>query len=454
MSETESPIDRAAEKPYPFRPRRGGKALHSQKRPRIEMSMNCCQAIAAAILLALLAAATGARAAEENGQQSLLIAPAADYSGLDGAPEDSSYAHPQFGPVMECGSIDRQFVLANSKIVQGEPVLFRLVLESQQPRVKREFQARLAYGTDVQIFVDPPEGLRRYEYLGLEQGSVVPNGVLEMEGFSRFRFDFRLAVDEHTVTGAAFEEPGTYKLRVQLKCIIAGKPMGDLDMGEFTLEVEEATGDDAQALEILNDYRIFEYFQLHTAQYPSGRAPLSGEQVRKLERVVELCPDAALRPHAMIVLADYYRRQGQPDQSIELLQQVRQRYAGTPLAQEALFAELRANMALRRDERARELFTQAWQDPVATQVIFPGGTYWSNFVKPFQKERQDTQWMVFSEPGEDPEMAGEGASGPTLKLDPEVRAQFGLPEEVTTDQLNEALNRAIRAAPRQEVETE
>lgn len=373
-----------------------------------------------------------------------LLPAAAPIIGVRGG-EGTSYATPQVGPAAECDGIVRQFVLMNPDIVAGEPVLLRLLLRSTTPETRREFQARMAFGTDVRVYVFPPEGQSPYEYLGLEQGSVVPNGILEMAGFEFFRFDFRIAVDKNTITGAAFEVPGQYKLRVELACIEAGKQMGTLDMGTFTLTVKEPQGQDAVALDILSeDFTVFEYIQLRTPSYPGGRDPMDANQLRLLERVLKDAPDSAVAPHVRIVMADYYMRQDDFDQAQQMLNTVQEEWSNTPLYDEALFTELRMGYVMQDQEKALATFNRVWGDPIATQVVFPKSPHWSTFVAPHLKEDVGTQWMIQEKPGPDPTAIG-GQGGPTIQLDPEVQQMFGLPPELSAEEFNRALQFPVRA---------
>lgn len=334
---------------------------------------------------------------------------------------------PQIGPMQECGVFQRQIVQLTPKATVGEPVYFRLLVTNKRVREDHEFRTTLSFGNDIKAFIMPPGG-RVYEYAGLRMGSAVPNSVVKMGGVRHFRFDMRLAMDDQTVTGAAFDIPGTYKIRFTMACRAEGENRGDTQlMGDFALEVTQPQGDDALALEILNNFEIFRTFQARTTQL--GTQPLTtAADIRKLERVVKEAPAAAIRPHAMVILAQHYRREGDVDASLAMLDRVLADHPESLVAEEALLAKLNIAEAAGRRDLARQAYLQAWQDPKTGQVLIPGSWHYEAFVTP-TKPPANPQWMVMAEPWQKPEML-EREGMPRIVVSPEVQAEWGLPEVI------------------------
>lgn len=404
------------------------------------------------ILLALALPLFSTPAADAAEQDSPLVPAAAELVGLRDGREGSAFEEPLFGPVLTCDEIDRQFVIMNPTIVEGEPLLLRLLLRTETPRVGREFHGRLAFGTGIRVVVIPPAGIRPYEYLGLEEGSLVPNNVLQMEGYKQYRYQFRMAVDQNTITGAAFAEPGQYELRISQECVVDGESIGMLDMGTFTITVKEAKGPDRCALDVLDaDYEMFEYFQLRMSRYPNTSRPMSGAQAEKLMRIIDGCKGAALRPHAMIVMAEYYLREKDIEKSNAMLRRVIEEYPALPFHDEALFALLRNSYSDDDPWSSLAAFNEIWADPITTVLITPPSNNYKRFVVPFKMKSEDanTQWMLFAEPGTDPESESEDETqepaGPQLQLSEEMQDQFGLPEYVTQEELNDAMKQMMNA---------
>jgi hypothetical protein len=379
-----------------------------------------------------------------------LVGKAVDAAAIRPAPKGSSYTNPQPGPVQECAGINRQFYLMNPTVVEGEPVLFRLVLQAIDPKTKPEFQGRMILGTDTQVHVFPPpeSGIVPYSFLGLNLGSVLPNSVLKFDGFTKYRHDFYLSVDKETISGAAFEFPGTYHLKVLMNCYYQGAPMGQLAMGTFVLEVKEAKDDDLMANEILSDdYTLFEYVQLRGASYPNLRDPMTEDQTKLLLQLIEKCPKAAIRPHAMILMASYYLHQKQPDKALELDKQIQSEYQDIPIYDEARFDEMAVHLTYRDDDKAFDIFNKIWADPYSTQIAYPGSSHYNKWIVPRLPKGDYTQWMITDADSPDPEMTKEQAPGQMLNLSPEIQAQLGLSGTVTLEDFNEALNKSIITNP-------
>jgi hypothetical protein len=248
-----------------------------------------------------------------------------------------------------------------------------------------------------------------------------------MEGFTYFRSDLLIGVDENSVTGAAFDMPGTSRIRLVLNCVTKDAPPAPQDLGTFEVTVTEATGDDQTALGILDDYTIFQAFHAQASRYGS-RELLNAEQVRKLSRLVAEAPKARLRPHAMMILADYYEKNNDPGAAKRLYDQVVQEYPDSPFEQTAL--QKLMNIALKVTDRAaaQKIFLRQWSDPVLTQIIYPGGAGWDLFVKDNIPPPAGSQWMIQETPGPDPEILEH--QGPRSMVSEEVQQQCGLPAEI------------------------
>ncbi len=365
-------------------------------------------------------------------EASPLLPPALPHSGLGETVRyhgpESPEQKPLFGPPVVYAGVERQIVVLNPEIVVGEPLHVRLLLRATEPETRPQFMARLAWGTDIRAFLIPPDSNRPYEFLGQRLGSNVPMGAVEFEDFTNMRLDFRMAMDRDAVTGAAFEIPGTYQMRVLHTGHGRGGSRQEFRLGDFEITVRQPEGDDARALEILDDYRVFELFQIRSTFHGSGRQIATEAHLEMLERLVEEVPSAALRPHAMVILAEHNRRIRDLERAYELYDRVAEEYAGSPLAEEATMARLRTTMAHEDLSESRRVFAQAWSDPRLTQLAYPNSPHWNMFVKNLLPEERGTQWMVFEKPGPDPEMEHE--NGPRMVFSEEVQQMWGLPAEM------------------------
>ncbi len=346
---------------------------------------------------------------------------------------DSQEQTPLYGRPVVCEDVERQMVVLNPEIVVGEPLHLRLLLRAHRPELEPQFVGQLAWGTGIRALLIPPNSQRSYEYLGQRLGSNVPMGSVTFDRFTTMRLDFRMAMDRETVTGAAFDVPGTYQMRILHKCHGSEGWEEEVQLGDFRITVREAEEDDARALEILDDYSIFEFFQMRST-FRGDRRVASEEQVGMLRRLVEEAPDAALRPHAMIILAEHHRRSHEPEQAKELYGRVMEEYSGSPVAEEAAMARLRVSMAFSEPAEAARDFARVWADSSLTQLVYPGSPHWQMFVQEHLPERSGTQWMVFDGPGPDPEMAREDG-GPRVVFSEEVQEMWGLPEEYEGESL-------------------
>ncbi len=350
---------------------------------------------AAAILVASITSAAPLAAAP-------LLPPAAPRTGILPSP-DSHYTNPQAGATNECANVERQFLLLNTEIVSGEPVEFRLLLKALEQGTGTEFIARLTIGTDIKFVIIPPVG-QPYEYEGAGSGDTVPTAVLQMDEVEYFRYDFRLAMDRESISGAAFDMPGDYRIRVFLSCNKKNAEAVQMDMGTFTLNVAQPSGDDLKAFNILStDYEVFE--PIHTRALLDRRgepsSTLKEKHRRLLQRVVDEAPSARLVPQALFVLALDSYFDGDIDKGNLLLDRVRSEYRDTPYYEEALFQQLKMAMTSGDEEATALAFRRIWQDPIASQLVYPNSNYWNFFVSATRTD-SGTQWMIFEEPGEDP----------------------------------------------------
>ncbi|MEO8377367.1 MAG: hypothetical protein ABI579_06825, partial [Candidatus Sumerlaeota bacterium] len=299
----------------------------------------------------------------------------------------------QPGQILACGNATAQMVLVKPTYVVGEPVFLRLVIRKRdkaQPSV--EFRSRLAFGTDIHAYIIPDKG-RPYEYLGNQLGSTVPTGVITLDRFSTFRIDYRLAMDKNTVSGVPFEDPGVYVIKVTQSCG-DGDNAEPVALGDFTITVKAAEGDDAKALEFLNDYRLFECFQTRSARYALGTRRLDAQQVALFQRVVDQAPKAALRPYAMQVIAEYFVDQDNRPKSIETYAKVIDEYPGSIVAEEATLRIISLLQLEGRDDEARQYFLSAWQSPTMSQLVLPGTPNWTKYVQPYQYVASAKQWSL------------------------------------------------------------
>ena len=336
-----------------------------------------------------------------------------------GAPNSRYPAVP--GPLVNCDEVKLQAILMTPTIVVGEPAIIRLVIRKEDPAIPIvEFRSRLAYGTDLHVFVTPPRG-RPYEYVGSKVGSQVPTGVVTLDKFNTYRLDYRMAMDKDTASGAAFEEPGVYRLRLVHECGSAMPNQNQTVLGEFSITVKGAEGDDAKALEFLNDFQLFECIQGGNASYALGNKKLDASQVAMFQRIVDLTPKAALRPFAMQVLADYYMEQKETDKAVAILSKLIAEYPGTLQAEEATMRSISVLHTEGHEAEARARFNTAWQDPIISQLMLPGSPNWKRYVADYEAAPNTvTQWSLYELPEKDPPVFNPKATGPTVTLTKEA----------------------------------
>lgn len=395
------------------------------------------------IPLLLLLAASPAPAAETP-----LLPPAAP--GARVIPSASGEELPlQMGEATRCNRIERQVALLTPRVVVGEPVIFRLLLHCETPGQQTEFLANLSFGNDIRIRVEPPAHtrIRPYEYLGIPRGTAGPTATLDMEGIPFYRFDFRMAFDGETVTGAAFDIPGTYRIDFVHNCVTHDEPPRQMMMGTFELEVLPAEGEDARALELLDDLDSFRALHLHNSRGIDRSPLLDAHRASRFERLFRELPGARIRPHAGFVLADHYLREERVDEAMEVYSALLEDYPDTPFAETAMFLMAQTAGTYRSREEARALYHRAWSHPSATQLIHPRSSSYTLYVEPFFEalEPAQTQWVLFERPAPDPESESEvEPEEPRIYLADEVQEMLGLPGEVTADMIMERLGQSPR----------
>lgn len=347
------------------------------------------------------------------------------------------YKSPVYTESVECNGITRQIAVLNTNVVTGEPVLFRMMVTNRNPIISREFMANMSFGNDVRVVVYPARQLRipRYEYVGIPRGTTGATASLDMEGIGMYRFDFRMAFDQDTISGAAFDIPGQYRLEFIHNCL-ASEASGrrPMNMGTVDIIVEAAKGQDARAAELLNEPQAYRAIQLHAARDLDRSLLLTPPVVERFRRIVEELPEARVRPHVAITLADYYLLNRHHDECIAMLELVRRDYPGTPHDEMAAYQLLPLYRAHRSFEKARDLYHSMWTDPALTQLINPNNDNFVRFVSPWLADLKTpgTQWMLFPEPGPDPQL-GEEEEGPTLIVPEELQRALGVPGVITPD---------------------
>ncbi|MCC5875465.1 MAG: bacterial transcriptional activator domain-containing protein [Candidatus Sumerlaeia bacterium] len=347
------------------------------------------------------------------------------------------YKAPVFTETVQCNGIDRQIAVLNTELVTGEPVLFRMIVTNSNPRMSREFMANMSFGNDVRVIVYPARQLRipQYEYVGIPRGATGATASLDMEGIGMYRFDFRMAFDQDTVSGASFDIPGQYRLEFIHNCISAeASARRTMNLGTVDITVRAAEGQDARAAELLNDPRAYRALQLHAARDLDRTTLLTPPVVERFRRIVEELPEARVRPHVAITLADHYLLNRNHDECIALLELIRRDYPGTPHDEMAAYQLLPLYRGHRSVDKARELYHSMWADASLTQLLNPNNDNFVRYVTPWLSKLSTpgTQWMLFPKPGPDP-MLGEEEEGPTLIVPEELQRALGVPGVITPD---------------------
>lgn len=335
---------------------------------------------------------------------------------------------PVFGPEFTCHDINRQLILMTPEIVAGEPVRFRIHLSrAKEKGLPPEFLIQRSFSTDINVAISPPKG-RAYEYQGLNLGTNIPTATVKMEGFNYFNFDFWLSYDSESITGAALDMIGTYQLKVKLMCRSRSGAPELVDAGTFEVTVKEPNGDDAKALDIIEDYEVFRAFQLMTT-YAGPRRLFTDDQIAMLEEVVEKAPEAALRPYAMLVLTKDYLNSGRVAEALLMARNTQREYGDLPVSETAFFDELRILTSQNQKGPAWKKFKDGWQDPSHTISIYPKSIYWNHYVKTFYPADANTQWMLFDEVGPDPEFLDQEAGTPDVGfpgIDSDILSNLGI----------------------------
>src|SRR5690606_9286121 len=149
-------------------------------------------------------------------------------------------------------------------------------------------------------------------------------------------------------------------------------------------------------MDILSDYRIFEYLHMHSGGSERDGSLITEAQRNMLRRVINEAPKSAVRPHAMFALAHYHDHHGELEEAEALLLKVEQDYPQSIYDEEAIYSRLRAR--LNRDDLvgAREIVEKMWQDPGGTQMIYPGSAAWNRIVVAYFPRAVGSQWMIYS----------------------------------------------------------
>jgi hypothetical protein len=362
-----------------------------------------------------------------------LLPPAANGAAIPGNGQGTHYATPVFGPVQACADIERQLIILNPSLVVGEPLHARLVLRPMPTVPKATFTAQMVLGGDLRVYVFPPGRVPPYQYMGTNIGTTVPALSIELEGMSQTRLDLRFAFDRDTVSGALFDLPGTYRLRITLGCQEAQGERRELEMGTFAIEVTPGGPADTAALEVLEgNLDAFRLLNERITVNARGESTMTPAIQQAFEEVVAKHREARLRPHCMVLLADHISRHDQR-RGFALLDQLEKEYPNTPFVQEAIIIRHRILGTTNDVAAIRSQYLRFWTDPTMTMLVQPKSPYYTEFIEPHMP-KTGTQWMLFEGPGPDP--IGTGTDeGIRIALSEEVQELLGLPEFVTPEQL-------------------
>lgn len=383
------------------------------------------------------------------GAQANLLPPAVGLLGIPNGGAGTRFGQSMVGAGFHCAGVHRSLAALNPKLTAGEPLLLRLLLRPDQESEIQRFSAQLVHGADLKVMVYPPKPLQPYLYTGAQLGTSNPSVTLDLTGTNGMRFDLRMAMDENNASGAAFDIPGRYQLKAFLRCVEDQElDQEELEIGAFEVIVAPAAGEDQLAMQWLADhYEAFRALQENTAVTTAGDPLISVEALAVFSRIHRELRHAALRPHAMVILADKARHDKRLPEAIGILSELQKDYPGTPFEQQALLVLNRIAREGPDEALIRQRFLELWEHPSLTYVLHPKATLFEKFVGPFRPEI-GTQWMLFERPGPDPTGTGT-ASGLRIQLSDEVQQQLGLPEFVTPETLsNTPLSPAmIRRAP-------
>lgn len=313
-----------------------------------------------------------------------------------------------------CNTIERYLRVLNPELIQGEPAILEILLRRPVTGQvdEAEFSARLQVGLDLRIFVQPPRG-PQFEFRPAQVNPLAPTTVVPLRPGEFFSFHVPLAFDPESVSGALFEEPGTYRVMVRLACRDSHTPRSDTetgDLGMVEITVREPDNDaDRTAVGFIRDHEFFRSFQNQRPQRPEDRA--------LMERIVTEAPGSRYAPFALFALANtrltLEPAEGNADEatmerehrtrierSIMLIRKMREEYPDHPLTQSAQLRLIRLALAIGDERRAREYFLEAWQDPRLTHQLLPHGPEmkWIFGDGAANREEIGGEWMVFLDP--------------------------------------------------------
>lgn len=322
--------------------------------------------------------------------------------------------------MVTCNGLERQIYVLNPDLEVGEPLGIRMVVRKPDDLASAEFIFQASMQTDIRILLIPPSG-QPYRYQGVNTGTTISTSTRKLDDTLRFtRVDSWLVSDPESLTGAAFDLVGTYRMRVEINCREKGAQEAFQHMGDFEITVSEATGDNAKALEILDDYRIYEALQIQQTRI-GGEQRYSDEQIAKIEHVIEEAPNAGIQPHAQMTMFNHYAVTGRGPEAILLAGELQSQHPGTPYYELGFFLKLAALARVPGSLEAWKHFRRGWQDPLISSRIEPDSKLWGTFVAPFKGRPPNNQWMILEKPNDTPP---EIERGPQIRLAEDFTAEL------------------------------
>ncbi|MBI5155019.1 hypothetical protein HZA57_07260 [Candidatus Poribacteria bacterium] len=307
---------------------------------------------------------------------------------------------PSAGPVTEpafCAGVGRGSRLVTPVIVAGEPLAVDLILQGVQtesPVGEREFLAQLQYGRDVEVAIYPETG-RSFRIEGIPRLPETPNTALSLGFGETAQVRMLLAYDFNSLSGAVFEKPGNYQIEFTLRCHAAPGEPGDGEtqsLGRMTVKVKASEGDDATALEILDQPEYFQSIQLLRLARPSHRTPL--------ERLVREARESALRPFALLALGLAEEAAGDAagvGRAAAIYEQAAKEYPDHSLAETFHSRLLSCALRLEQREKARGIFAAMWQDPLLSRRFSATDPLRVQFLGPAAPVIRG-EWMLWDRP--------------------------------------------------------
>ncbi|MCB2155519.1 hypothetical protein KQI84_11590 [bacterium] len=328
------------------------------------------------------------------------VLPLGDSKDILSVPAGSNIPGAQeFTEPVICAKVARSVRALNPTLTLGEPLVLQFRTVGMDPRSTVDFVAAMAFGNDVQVRVTPiePSGYP-FMFTPQRRPEAVPNSVFNLREGEEAELTLLMAHDYNSLSGAAFDTPGKYRLDISLVCKASNTQEGQTTEALGSLEVmvqEPRTEDDQIAWGLVSGHTgVFESLQAMSATRPRDQ--------KILLSVVEQAPNSVLRPYALLSVATGKFLEGRKnpeelEEAIKLLREFLDDYPHHFLADPAQTRMMLCYFERKDNEAARKLFVDMWTDPVHSIRMRPTDPLRRAFLGEPPEDNTE-QWMLFADP--------------------------------------------------------